>query len=102
LATLHKFQGWADKFLSTPAAGIEDMYVGATAKFLGGKFALYYHDFEAEEGSADYGSEVDVSALWKVGKHYSVLLKAANFNGDSSSPALTDATKLWVQLQASW
>ena len=27
LATLHAFQGWADKFLATPAAGIEDAYV---------------------------------------------------------------------------
>ena len=27
LATLHAFQGWADKFLATPAAGIEDRYV---------------------------------------------------------------------------
>ena len=27
LATLHKFQGWADKFLATPATGIDDRYV---------------------------------------------------------------------------
>src|SRR5690606_32454959 len=27
LATLHVFQGWADKFLATPAAGIVDTYV---------------------------------------------------------------------------
>ncbi len=26
LATLHKFQGWADKFLTTPADGIDDRY----------------------------------------------------------------------------
>jgi hypothetical protein len=101
LATLHKFQGWADKFLATPTAGIQDSYLGATANFLGAKFSLYYHDFEAEEGSADYGSEVDASALWKIGKHYSVLLKAAKFDADSSS-ALTDSTKVWGQLQASW
>ena len=24
LASLHKFQGWADKFTATPANGIED------------------------------------------------------------------------------
>jgi hypothetical protein len=111
LATLHKFQGWADKFLSTPTAGIQDSYVGATAKFLGGKFSIYYHDFEAEEGSADYGNEIDASALWKIGKNYSVLLKAAKFNADSSYTKATttlkkkgvdDATKVWVQLQAAW
>src|SRR4029453_10173139 len=27
LATLHKFQGWADKFLATPVNGLEDKYV---------------------------------------------------------------------------
>jgi hypothetical protein len=101
LATLHKFQGWADKFLSTPAAGIEDAYLGVTAKFLGGQFGLYYHDFQAESGSTDYGDEIDASALWKVGRYYTVLLKAASFSADSSS-GMTDATRLWLQLQASW
>ncbi|MCX7054420.1 MAG: alginate export family protein, partial [Proteobacteria bacterium] len=31
LATLHAFQGWADKFLTTPRGGVEDLYLGATA-----------------------------------------------------------------------
>ncbi|MBS94521.1 MAG: hypothetical protein CL799_08800 [Chromatiales bacterium] len=101
LATLHKFQGWADKFLTTPDAGIEDAYIGATAKFLGGKFSLTYHDFSAETGSADWGDEIDISMLWKIGKQYSVLLKAAEFDADSEG-GMTDATKVWVQLQASW
>ena len=37
LATLHKFQGWADKFLTTPPNGIEDLYVnaGVTLKGVG-------------------------------------------------------------------
>ena len=29
LATLHRFQGWADKFLATPADGIDDRYLTA-------------------------------------------------------------------------
>ncbi len=35
LATLHAFQGWADKFLATPGAGINDVY--ATSKYKTGK-----------------------------------------------------------------
>ncbi|MDP6437559.1 MAG: alginate export family protein [Gammaproteobacteria bacterium] len=101
LATLHKFQGWADKFLTTPDAGIEDAYIGATAKFLGAKFSLIYHDFSSEAGSTDWGDEIDFSALWKIGKNYSVLLKAAKFDADSEG-GMTDATKVWLQLQASW
>src|SRR3546814_19210362 len=27
-ATLHKFNGWADKFLTTPGTGIQDYYAG--------------------------------------------------------------------------
>ncbi len=77
------------------------MYVGATAKLPGGTFGFYYHDFQAESGSDDYGDEIDASALWKIGKHYAVLLKAASFDADESS-AMTDATRVWVQLQAFW
>ena len=36
LATKHAFQGWADQFLTTPADGIEDAYLGVTAPLLGG------------------------------------------------------------------
>ena len=32
LATLHKFNGWADKFLVTPAAGLEDLYASLAWK----------------------------------------------------------------------
>src|SRR3546814_11261136 len=37
LATKHAFQGWADVFLTTPADGIEDAYVGATVPLWGGQ-----------------------------------------------------------------
>ena len=32
LATLHKFNGWADKFLSTPLFGLEDLYLQLSGK----------------------------------------------------------------------
>ena len=54
LATLHKFQGWADKFLTTPANGLEDLYATAsvTLKGVGALdtlgFIVSYHDYEAE------------------------------------------------------
>ncbi len=102
LATLHKFQGWADQFLSTPDGGIEDLYIGATAKLWGAKFTLMAHDFKAEEGGIDYGTEIDAAILWKIGKYYSVLLKAASFNADNDWTGHNDTTKAWVQLQASW
>ena len=96
-ATLHKFQGWADKFLVTPAEGIEDLYAGLAGALGPVKLAAIYHDFTAEGSGGDYGSELDLSATWPVTKEFSVQLKYANF--DSDSDAYTDAYKTWMTLQ---
>lgn len=101
LATLHAFNGWADKFLSTPNAGIEDSY--AVVKYAFGKWNLnaVLHDFAAESGGGDFGSEFDVSAGRKLGERYGLLLKAAFFSADSES-SLTDTDKFWIMLTASY
>jgi hypothetical protein len=104
LATLHKFNGWADLFLVTPGGGLEDLYIQGTAKALGGKFSLTYHDFSAQTGSSDYGSELDFVASWSFMKNYSVLAKFALFEVDNSSPisAHMDISKFWLQLSANF
>ncbi len=99
LATLHAFQGWADKFLTTPDAGVEDLYVAVTGKALGADLILRAHDFSAQTGSADWGTEVDFSANWPIGKHYAVLLKGATYDADDLS---TDTSKYWVMLTAAF
>ena len=99
LATLHAFQGWADKFTSTPNGGIEDLYVAVTGKALGADLMLVFHDFSAETGGGDWGTEVDVSANWAIGKHYAILLKGASYDEDDFS---TDASKYWVMLTAAF
>ncbi len=100
LATLHAFQGWADKFLATPGQGINDLY--ATAKFKAGQWNLtgIYHDFSAESGRGDFGTEFDLSAGTKITDNYSILFKGAIFSSDS--PAYDDATKLWIMLTANY
>jgi hypothetical protein len=75
LATLHKFNGWADQFLTTPPGGLEDIYIQGSAKALGGEFSLIYHDFSAQTGSSDYGSELDFVASWSFMENYSVIGK---------------------------
>ena len=82
LATLHKFQGFADKFLNTPAKGIKDSYVKVAGKAGAVKLTAFYHDFKAEKGNANYGSELDLVASYKISKHYSMLLKYAAYNAD--------------------
>jgi Alginate export len=106
LATLHKFQGWADKFLTTPANGIEDTYVNATVslKAIGGMdsigIVLSYHDYQAEEISADYGSEWNASIAAKL-KKVNFMLKYADYTGGVLASA-RDTEKFWAQVEFIW
>lgn len=101
LATLHAFQGWADKFLTTPRGGVEDLYLGATANFGALALQLVWHDFQAEAFNQDYGSEWNASAAYKFGgkKNYEALLKFADYQADDFA---TDTTKLWLQFSAAF
>jgi len=103
LATLHAFNGWADQFLGTPGAGLDDLYFTVKAKAGKWSFTGVYHDFSSETGSFDYGKEFDVSAGISLGKGYGLLLKGAFFSADSSSPlSKVDTDKFWVMLTASY
>jgi hypothetical protein len=95
LATLHKFNGWADQFLNTPAAGLEDRYIHLGVKVADIALKAVYHQFDAQNGGADYGSEWNFSAAQKVCEHTEVLLKYANFDADDFG---VDVEKVWLQL----
>ena len=59
LATLHKFNGFADQFLTTPNEGLQDTYLSISGKVAGLKLAATYHDFSADESTfiASYFSD---------------------------------------------
>ncbi|MBT8445043.1 MAG: alginate export family protein [Gammaproteobacteria bacterium] len=97
LATLHKFNGWADRFLVTPADGLEDFAIEGNVKFLQGNWRLIYHKFTANKGGADYGDEIDFAASWQIGKRYTVLVKAAFYSADQFA---FDTDKVWFQFTA--
>ena len=99
LATLHKFQGWADKFLGTPANGVEDSYIKLAGKLGPAKVALFYHDFSADFGGADLGSEIDVVATYPIKKGVSVQLKYASYDSDGHA---SDTDKLWFTISAKY
>ncbi|MDH3644724.1 MAG: alginate export family protein [Gammaproteobacteria bacterium] len=99
LATLHAFNGWADQFLGTPSDGLEDLYVTLGYKIEGWSLKLVYHDFSADAGSSDFGSEIDLSAGRSIGKRYKLLLKLAAFDADAAS-SRSDTTKAWLMLTA--
>ena len=102
LATKHAFQGWADQFLTTPADGIEDAYVGVTAPLLGGTLQAWYHDFSTEQGSDEYGNEIDLSYAHPIPgvKGLVGLLKYATYDSDDKARTV-DTDKVWLQLQYS-
>lgn len=96
LATLHAFDGWADLFLTTPADGLRDLYLKATATLPRGWSATaFYHRFESDRGR-DLGDEWDLLVSWKINKQFTALAKAARFESDS---ALPDVSKFWAQLE---
>src|SRR5262245_39995818 len=100
LATLHKFDGWADKFLTTPPNGLERRYVtlGYTKKGLGFLDTVsanaVYHQFDSSRLSIDYGSEVDLQVKAKS-QRFNRLLKYADYTAARSA---TDPHKYGAQL----
>ena len=95
LATKHAFNGWADKFLVTPATGLNDAYVKVVGKVSDVKLVGVYHDFTADEGSADYGTEIDLLAVKKFNKTFTGLIKYSDYSADTFSQ---DTSKIWLQL----
>ncbi len=93
LATLHKFQGWVDKFLTTPVTGIKDTYVSAKYKSL----TLVWHQFDGERGGGSLGNELDVSYTYKLNEYLSLLLKGADYQADGVG---TDTRKIWLMVSA--
>ncbi|MGH1431375.1 MAG: alginate export family protein [Neptuniibacter sp.] len=99
LATKHKFQGWADKFLGTPGTGIEDLYLTVGTKVAGVKLLAVYHDFEAETTSADLGSEFGLVVAKQFGKNYGLSLKYADYQAGDTG---VDTDKLWLTATANF
>lgn len=109
LATLHKFQGFADVFLVTPANGIVDVYgtLGYETKIENAEpltsvmAAVTYHDFEAERGGADLGDEIDIELTAKFGDHWAASVKYADYDGFGTG-AFADRQKLWLSVDFSY
>lgn len=98
LATLHAFNGWADKFLSTPDAGLEDMYVHLGWSYGDGGFALIFHDFSPDSGNGEYGQEIDAQWTHKVNKDLDVGIKYADYDADDNAVGAqaADTKKGWL------
>jgi hypothetical protein len=100
LATLHAFQGWADKFLATPLAGIEDRYVrfslplGKRGSFTSLAAVAVFHDYDADFGSAHLGEELNVQFVART-ERMTLTAKFADYRADE---LFTDTEKLWLSV----
>ena len=98
LATLHAFNGYADKFLTTPAQGLQDVYVELGVKLpLDVQMNTAYHDYVAADAHTDLGYELDVVLSRPLRWGVKALFKGAFYNGEEGG--ITDTTKLIFQLE---
>lgn len=101
MATLHKFNGWADLFLTTPNAGLQDIYGGVAYKFSGVKLvkglnaAVTYHQYDSDVGGLDFGSEWDASLGFNLGQ-FAILAKYADYDAKGFG---VDTRKVWLQAE---
>jgi hypothetical protein len=107
LATLHKFNGFADVFLGATSSGglangLEDyqLYLGHTFKVGKGiKAKLIHHWFSPARGSGDYGSEIDLVASYQVNEWVSLIGKYGNYDSDGGSGGVGGSDKTMFTME---
>ncbi len=101
MATLHKFNGWADLFLTTPNSGLRDLYGGISYSFPGVKAIkglnsqVTYHQYDSDVGGLDFGHEWNASIGFKTGK-IAWLAKYADYTARGFG---SDTSKFWLQAE---
>jgi hypothetical protein len=103
LDTGHAFNGWAEKFLTTPVTGLDNAHVTAEYKspdhneWLNATVVKgVWYDFTADSSSQHYGNEYDLWIGQTFFKHYTLGLEYADYVADK---LLTNTHKYVVQLQ---
>lgn len=92
LGTNHKFNGFADAFLTTPFDGLVDYYAFAGTKFLGFNHTLAAHYFTTQHDRSDLGVELDYVAARKIGEYTKLVFKGAYLNGRGTQFDITRAS----------
>jgi hypothetical protein len=103
LATLHKFNGWADQFLGTPKEGLVDLYASVSGKAFGGGWTVTIHDYSADKATDtvdDLGSEVNAVYAKKFAKNYKAGLKYAAYSAGDATAGKVDTDKIWLWVSA--
>lgn len=96
LATGHAFNGWADRFLVTPADGLRDRHLKVDGPLGPLRYLVAWHDFRADRGTARYGRELDLQLAWPVAPGWTVLAKYADYRSDGFG---ADVRKGWLSVE---
>lgn len=96
LATLHAFNGWADRFLVTPANGLRDRYGQLAYTF--GRFdgVMAYHDFVSDTAALEYGTEWNAALGARLPGNASARVEYARYDAQDFA---SDVRIVWVTLQ---
>ncbi len=91
LATVHKFQGFADVFvpqsITGTGNGVEDLYVYAGYNIpVGNGIAakVIYHSFDPETGAGEFGDEINFVAVYEANKYINMIAKYADYQADGA------------------
>lgn len=91
LATVHKFNGFADQFAGASLGlggglpqGLEDYYVSFGFKAGDVPVKVIYHSFETANVSDYLGSEIDLVASYKLNDYVTLVGKFADYNSDGA------------------
>lgn len=114
LATLHRYQGWADKFVAlTPNEGLIANSLTLAGRWPGFRYRLQYHEFNADVGSGraastKIGREFGFHLQYRFRLKYFAELKYARYRAQSGAASATgvagldsDTSRLFLTLSAS-
>lgn len=96
LATAHAFNGWADRFLTTPAAGLSDLHIKLDGPLGRMRYLIALHRFEAARGGVHYGDEFNAQLGWGFAKGWNALAKVADYRSASFG---SDVRKFWLSVE---
>jgi hypothetical protein len=100
-ATLHAWNGWADRFLTTPGSGLTDSFLQYKKRWATWGVEASYHSYKGGVNDAKYGKELNLSADYKVASWLTVLGKIANYSADAETATIgaanKDLKKFWLQ-----
>lgn len=100
LATLHRFDGSVNQFLTTPVNGLQDRYVTVGYGWKGAGFldalsaTAIHHDFKSDHLDIRYGTESDLMLLGKW-RRYSAMIAYGEY---SRSQFAANARKIWAEI----